>query len=66
MKGVLKLVACILGLYLFATVVVPEINKLPLLQGVQNTIQKWDINCAAFFYTDEISTKAEIRKHTDL
>lgn len=66
MKGVVKLILCIIGLYLTVTVVVPWINKAPLLEGVQQTVRRWDINCAAFFYTDEISSNPEIKKHTDL
>lgn len=66
MKGVVKLIVCLLALFLFATQVVPLINKTPLLSNLQDTVKKWDINTAAFFYTDEISTNKEIKKHTDL
>lgn len=66
MKGFLKLIVYIVGIFLLVTVAIPQVNKLPLLKDLQKTVKKWDINTAAFFYTDEISTNEEIKKHTDL
>ncbi len=65
-RGVIKLILSIVALYIFVTVVVPMINNISFFKPLQEVVQKWDIDCSAIFYTDEISTNKEIRKHTDL
>lgn len=64
MKG-LKLIIAILGILFFAFVIIPKINNLPYLREVSKVIREHDINTAAFFYTDLISTDEAITKYTD-
>lgn len=66
MRGLLKLIGCLVSLYLIVTIVVPYINTLPFFAPIQKVIKRWDINSSAFFYTDSISSNIDITKHTDL
>lgn len=65
MRNVAKLFIALLLLWVTAVVIIPCINRLPYLADVEEVVRKWDINTSAFFYTDDISTKKEIRKYTD-
>ncbi|MFI3263065.1 MAG: hypothetical protein R3Y26_09185 [Rikenellaceae bacterium] len=60
-----KLGIALLVVYFIISVVIPAINRSPLLSEFQENVRKWDINTAAFFYTDHISSKKEIQKYTD-
>lgn len=62
---IVKLFVALLSLYVVATVIIPRINTLPFLSDVQKVVHKWDINTAAFFYTDNISSNKEIQKLTN-
>jgi len=62
----IKLLVLLLSLYVFVTIVIPLINKIPYLNEFSKNVEKWDINTASFFYTDEISSNKEIREYTDL
>lgn len=61
-----QLMLAVLSIYVFVTIVIPIINKIPYLDEFDKNVRKWDINTASFFYTDDISTNEEIRKYTDL
>lgn len=65
MKKSFKLILGLLALYIIVAVVIPYINTLPFFAPIQTVIKKWDINSAAFFYTDNISSNPEITKFTD-
>lgn len=62
----LKLFFAMIGLYIILVVILPLINSLPYMSDLQACIKKWDINTAAFFYTDDISSEEEITRYTDL
>jgi len=62
----IKLFVLLLSLYVFVTIVIPLINEIPYLNEFSKNVEKWDINTASFFYTDEISSNKEIREYTDL
>ncbi len=64
----LKIAKLILGfvcVYLFATQIIPIINSAPYMDEFQAETQKWDINTASFFYTDDISSNEKIKMYTD-
>ncbi|MFI3268236.1 MAG: hypothetical protein R3Y51_05915 [Rikenellaceae bacterium] len=61
----LKLILALVVLYLVIGVVIPAINRSSFLKEFQENVRKGDINTAAFFYTDYISSKKEIQKYTD-
>lgn len=66
MRSFLKLVVCMVSLYLIVVLIIPAINRMPFFRPIQQVIKKWDINSSAFFYTDSISSSPEVTKHTDL
>ena len=64
-KKYIKLIVALLGVYVFLVVIIPMINSLPYMSELQENSEKWGINTAAFFYTDDISSNPEITKYTD-
>ncbi len=65
-KKYIKLGLCLLSIYLLIAFIIPFINGLKVFRPMQEVVREYDINCAAFFYTDDISDNEQIKKHTDL